>query len=105
MSRSAASGASASTASWQQVRPAGRVRADNGDALREMAIAGLGVAVLPMFIVGPALADGRLVAILGDHPLQRSGLYAVMPPGRGGTARVRALVDHLAAWFARGTAD
>jgi len=76
-----------------------RLRADNGDLLRDAAIAGLGVVVLPNFIASCAIGRGELEVLLPDHPLPATGLHLVMPPGRALTARVRALVDHLAAAF------
>src|ERR1700741_2577382 len=40
------------------VRPAGRLRVNNGDAMMPALIAGLGLGVLPDFILRDALADG-----------------------------------------------
>jgi DNA-binding transcriptional LysR family regulator len=76
-----------------------RIRANNGEALREMARAGLGIVVLPTFIITRAIGDGSLVPVLADWSLEEVGLYAVMPPGRSMTARVRALIDFLANRF------
>lgn len=84
---------------WEYVNGHIRFRADNGELLREAAVAGLGVVVLPSFIAAPAIETGRLEAILLDYPLEENGLHVVMPPGRATTARVRALVDFLAARF------
>jgi hypothetical protein len=67
--------------------------------LRQAAEAGLGLAILPTFIASIGLQTGALEVVLADHPFERGGLYAVMPPGGAGTARVRALVDFLAARF------
>lgn len=86
-------------AAAESARVTGRIRANNGEALREMARAGLGVALLPTFIVAPAIADGSLVPLITDWAPEEVGVYAVMPPGRSMTARVRALVDFLAAHF------
>jgi DNA-binding transcriptional LysR family regulator len=84
---------------WIQVGGHIRLRADNGELLREAACAGLGVVVLPTFIASPAIRSGKLEVILRDYPLEDAGLHVVMPPGRATTARVRALVDFLAARF------
>jgi DNA-binding transcriptional LysR family regulator len=84
---------------WEKVPVDGRFRANNGRAICEMAEAGLGVAVLPVFVASASLADGRLESILTDWPLTEYGLYAVMPPSRAATARVRALMDHLVSSF------
>lgn len=84
---------------WEHVRGHQRFRADNGEVLREAACAGLGIVILPSFIAAPAIAAGGLEVLLRDYPLEEVGLHLVMPPGRAATARVRALVDFLAARF------
>jgi len=84
---------------WESVRLASRLRADNGDMLRAAAVAGLGLTVLPTFIASPALASGALEIVLPGFPLEEGGVYAVLPAGRTATARVRALIDFLAARF------
>jgi DNA-binding transcriptional LysR family regulator len=84
---------------WEQVRGHPRFRADNGELLREAACAGLGVVVLPSFIASSAIASGKLEILLRDYPLDEVGLHLVMPPGRAATARIRALIDFLAARF------
>lgn len=80
---------------WETVRAGARLRSDNGDLLREAAVAGLGIVVLPSFIASEAIEAGELEVILRDFPLKEVALWAVMPPGRSTTARVRALVDFL----------
>jgi DNA-binding transcriptional LysR family regulator len=85
--------------SWEQVRVRPRLRANNGELLRAAAAAGLGICILPSFIAAPAIEVGEVEVLLRSHPLEEIGLYALMPPGRSATARVRALVDFLAARF------
>ncbi|MEO0982311.1 MAG: LysR family transcriptional regulator [Pseudomonadota bacterium] len=70
--------------------------ASNGDFLADAAIAGAGVTLQPSFILYEALRDGRLVPLLPDHTLPEVGLYALYPPTRHLSKRIRALVDHLA---------
>lgn len=84
---------------WETVRGQVRLRADNGEMLREAACASLGIVILPTFIAAPAIESGRLEVLLRDYPLDESGLHVVMPPGRAATARVRALVDFLVERF------
>jgi len=74
----------------------GRVAANNGEAMRDMAIAGLGLTLLPMFIVADALRDGLLVPVLPAFKPLAYPIYAVYPPTRQVPAKVRAFVDHLA---------
>ena len=83
---------------WENVRVQPRLRADNGEMLRAAAVAGLGICILPSFIAAPALAGRELEPLLRDYPLEEGALHAVMP-SRATTARVRALVDFLAARF------
>ncbi len=81
------------------VRVEGRYRADNGEALREAAIAGLGIALLPSWLVSAAIATGALVEILKEFETPVSGLYVVRPPGPTAPGKVRALIDFLSARF------
>lgn len=68
---------------------------NNGDMMRDATIAGLGIALLPLFIVGPCLRDGTLVAI--DIGLQPEDEFVFMahPDGRNSSIKLRALADHL----------
>jgi DNA-binding transcriptional LysR family regulator len=84
---------------WEQVRVRPRLRTDNGEMLRAAAAAGLGLCILPSFIAAPAIESGEIEPVLRDYPLDEGGVHVVMPPGRATTARVRALVDFLAARF------
>lgn len=72
----------------------------NGDAVREAAIAGLGVAVLPTFIVHDAVRRGALSIILENHMKPPIAMYAVHPSKRNQTARARAFIDFLVEQFA-----
>jgi DNA-binding transcriptional LysR family regulator len=83
---------------WEATRGRVRMRADNGDMLRAAAEAGLGICRLPSFIAAPAIEKGTLEVLLRDYPIEEGALHAVMP-SRATTARVRALVDFLAARF------
>ena len=84
---------------WESVRGLSRFRSDNGDLLRSAAVAGLGVVAMPSFIASESIQSGELEVILRDFPLKEVALWAVMPPGRASTARVRALVDFLVQRF------
>ena len=66
----------------------------------EMAVAGLGIALCPLYAAGPAIADGRLEVLFAEKEAFDFGVYALYPSNRHLTARVRALVDHLAATLA-----
>ncbi|HVJ42811.1 MAG TPA: LysR family transcriptional regulator [Dongiaceae bacterium] len=77
----------------------GRLRADNGDALREAALKGLGLVYLPSFIIGRDLQAATLVSVLTDYVPQDAGLYAVYPHARHLSPKVRAFIDFLATRF------
>jgi DNA-binding transcriptional LysR family regulator len=75
------------------VRASGDLRLNDDDALAEAVLGGLGVALLPTFIVGKALQTGRLRSVLQDYvPLERH-IYAVYLPNRHLSAKVRAFID------------
>jgi DNA-binding transcriptional LysR family regulator len=73
----------------------GRMRANNGELLRDAAIAGMGVTYLPAFIVEQALADGRLVKLLEAWTPPRLQLSAVYPQHRQIARPVQAFVEFL----------
>jgi DNA-binding transcriptional LysR family regulator len=77
------------------VRPSGRLRVNNGDALLPAVVAGLGIAAMPEFIARLAVADGGLERILPQWSGSRSSLYLITPPNGPRPARVRALADFL----------
>ena len=81
------------------VKVDGTLRANSPSAIAQMAVGGLGIARSPHYIVEAALEDHRLEQLLTDYTTDEFGLYAVYPPNRHLTARVRALIDHLAHQF------
>jgi DNA-binding transcriptional LysR family regulator len=85
------------------VRPAGPLRINNGDAMIPALVAGLGIAMLPDFIVSDAVKAGQLEVIMPDWHMAPAGLHLVTPPGGPRPARVEALADFLAKKLARRT--
>jgi DNA-binding transcriptional LysR family regulator len=73
----------------------GRMRANNGDLLRDAAIAGMGITYLPTFILGEALRDGRLIKVLEGFETEPLTLSAVYPQHRQSSRPVQALVEFL----------
>lgn len=78
------------------VRVAGRIESNQGELLRDAAIAGLGIALHSSWHVNEDLRAGRLQVILPDYPLPDTGIHAVMPQRRLVPPRVRAFVEFLA---------
>lgn len=79
-----------------------RLALNNGEAMRDLAIAGLGLAMLPGFIVACALKDGALIAVLPEVETRAMPIMAVWPPVSPMPAKLRAIIDHLAAELAEG---
>ncbi len=83
------------------VRPAGPLRANNGEAVMPALIAGLGIADLPDFIVGEAIASGEVDVILKGRKQPEGAVHLVTPPGGPRPARVEVLADFLVRHFAQ----
>ena len=82
-----------------EVMPQGNTQISDGEALRAVAVAGLGVARLAAFQVRADLDAGRLVPVLEDYdPGETEDIHAVYV-GQGAhlPARVRAFLDFLVA--------
>ncbi|MDB5971009.1 MAG: LysR family transcriptional regulator [Hydrocarboniphaga sp.] len=77
----------------------GQLRANNGELGRDAAIAGLGLTLLPDFIVGNALKDGRLVSVLDAWMPPPGAVYVVYPAHRQTSSAVRAFADFLVETF------
>ena len=79
----------------------GPLRTNNAEAMRACLLAGLGLALQPEFVVWRDLAEGRLEAAMCDWRMPAVALHVVTPPGPLRPARVTALIDFLAARFAK----
>jgi len=77
----------------------GPLRANNGEVIRDAAVAGLGIALLPEFIVHDALQRGALVSVLEPHVPPPLTLYAVYPHHRQSSVTIRAFVTFLSQRF------
>ena len=64
-------------------------------ALRDAALAGLGLALLPEFVVAGELRDGRLESVLTAYEPEPLQIYALHPHGRFVPRRVRLFLDTL----------
>jgi DNA-binding transcriptional LysR family regulator len=72
-----------------------RLLADDNRSLLLAAERGLGIALLPGYIARPALAAGRLVALLAEFPPQEAWFKAYVPRRLQGTARIAALCNAI----------
>jgi DNA-binding transcriptional LysR family regulator len=78
-----------------------RHRANSGRMLTAMAAAGMGIVLEPDFIVAPDIGSGALMPVLPGYEPPRSPIAAVYPSRRHLSAKVRSLVDFLAARYAK----
>ncbi len=76
-----------------------RIRASNGDMLRDAAIAGLGVVLKPSFIVHAAIERGDLEVILPHIAWDGVALHVVYPNTRHVSTKTRAFIEAAKAAF------
>jgi DNA-binding transcriptional LysR family regulator len=72
-----------------------RLRLDSGEGLRDAALAGLGLAFLPAFLVEQDLAVGRLRQVLAGQATGAVKIVAIYPTKRRLEPRVRRFIDLL----------
>ena len=77
----------------------GNLTLNDDEALWQAVLGGLGISLLPTFIVGKDLQAGRLQAVLADYVPSERGLHAVYLPNRHLSAKVRVFIDFLVARF------
>lgn len=105
---SLALGAPQQTHVWDLYGPDGahvslhhRPRFVTGDmvALRDAALAAVGIVQLPKMMIREQLAAGTLISLLPDWAPRREVVHAVFPSRRGVLPSVRGLIDYLAERF------
>ncbi|ADU38792.1 LysR family transcriptional regulator [Variovorax paradoxus] len=81
---------------WIKAQGRSRLRLDSGEALRDAAAAGLGIALLPDFLVADDLAAGRLRQVLPGFDAGDVKIFALYPTRRLLEPRVRRFIDLMA---------
>jgi len=76
-----------------------RLCTNNAEILRDAAVKGNGIALLPTFIAGADLQQGTLRSILTEYRAPELSLYAIYPPNRHLAVKVRAFIDFLVERF------
>jgi len=74
-----------------------RLLIDSAPGVLAATVAGLGIALGTWVMAGEELRTGQLVQLLDRYGLEPAEVHAVLPAGRKPSAKVRAIVDHLAA--------
>ncbi|MBY5581421.1 LysR family transcriptional regulator [Rhizobium leguminosarum] len=88
--------------SWIKAQGRSRLRLDSGEAIRDAALAGLGIALLPDFLVTDDLAAGRLRQILADFETDDAKIVTLYPDKRLLEPRVRRFIDLIVEELGRG---
>jgi len=86
------------------VKIRGEVRADDSDVLLQAARDGLGIGLLPTWILADDLQSGRLEALMTDRrwsiaPGPEPAIHAVYPPKKTVSPKVRAFLDFIVERF------
>ncbi|XXY44351.1 LysR family transcriptional regulator [Sorangium sp. So ce269] len=78
---------------WVKAQGRSRLRLDSGEALRDAAVAGLGIAFLPDFLVAEDVAASRLQQVLPDLEAEEVKIVTIYPTRRLLEPRVRRFID------------
>ncbi|MDE1184132.1 MAG: LysR family transcriptional regulator [Paraburkholderia sp.] len=84
-----------------RVRPSNVIVVNNTEMLRQLALLGMGVAILPSYLIERDLERGRLVRVLTDYQLPQIDVTIAYPSRHHLPAKVRTFIDHLVDHFAR----
>lgn len=80
----------------------GHTRTDNSAVMMSLVQHGVGIARLMDLLAEPLVRRGELVPLLREHmQAQRVPIYAIMPRQRQRLPKIRACIDHWAAWLAQ----
>ncbi|QXI31286.1 LysR family transcriptional regulator [Pseudomonas vanderleydeniana] len=86
--------------SHESVRVNGQLSANNGTALMNAALEGLGIVLLPQTLMQEALKDGRLVHVLPDHETLDRPLHLVYLPDKHMTPKLSSFIEFMLGRFA-----
>ena len=82
------------------IKAKGNFSTDNGEAIRDACIAGLGITINSRWSAYKELASGKLVELLPEYPLvSDTAIWAVYPSSRQLAPKVRSLIDYLIEYF------
>jgi DNA-binding transcriptional LysR family regulator len=80
----------------------GNYRCNNSIILREALLDGVGIALLPTFVVAGDIASGRLQVLLKDYYAEPRTLYAILPQGHEPSPKARVFLEFLSESFVTG---
>jgi LysR family transcriptional regulator for bpeEF and oprC len=73
----------------------GNLRLNNGEAILDVALAGVGLVQVYNYIAGEAIAQGKLKPVLEKYAAPGSPISVVYPQKRHLSAKIRAFVDFM----------
>lgn len=79
----------------QSFKVSGSFHTNAPRAIAHMAKKGVGIALCPIYVVEEDIKNGSLKTLFGDNEVSTLSLFAVYPPNKHLTARIRALIDHV----------
>jgi DNA-binding transcriptional LysR family regulator len=88
----------------QTIEVSGNLRVNNSEAVRDAALGGLGIALMPSFVSSNEVRNGALMPVLSDWTPQGtlgSSMTAYFISDRQLTPKIRTLIDYLASQFKR----
>jgi DNA-binding transcriptional LysR family regulator len=91
----------------QTIEVSGNLRVNNSESVRDAALGGLGIALMPTFVSANEIKSGALIPVLGDWTPQGtlgSGMTAYFISDRQLTPKIRTLIDYLVSRFKRNPA-
>ncbi len=77
------------------IKVKGSLRCNSGPVLVDAALKGLGLVQLPGYYVGAHINNGELVTVLDPYRPESEGIWALYPPNRQRSSKVRMLIDFL----------
>lgn len=84
----------------QRIKVPNRLVVDNGEAVRDACIGGIGITITSTWCSYEALQSQQLVQVLKDYPLySESALWAVYPSSRLLAPKTRAFIDFFSSYF------
>ena len=83
----------------KKITVSGRMQANAADPIRIAAKKGLGLVMLPEYIVSKDIKKGHLEVVLNDYAIQPMNIHAVYPHRKYLSAKVRDFLDFLQAWM------
>ncbi len=83
----------------ETVHVTGAVETNNPEVIMDLIGKDMGIGLLPLWLVGLAIKAGKVTEILPDYHVPDSAIYAIYPPGRHLSPKVRVFVDFMVEKF------